>query len=161
MGAETGLLLSALDEAFDKKGWHGANLRGSIRGVTARRAAWRPNPRRHCIADIVLHTAYWKYVVRRRLQGAERGSFPLKGSNWIPLPQPFGEAEWRNCIAVLTAEHRALRAAVAALPPEEIYVTPAGSKVSNRQLIQGIAAHDLYHTGQIQLLKRLIGSTNS
>jgi hypothetical protein len=48
-----------------------------------------------------------------------------------------------------------LREAVVSLNPKELYQTPAGSKVSNIDLILGIVAHDLYHAGQIQLLKRL------
>jgi hypothetical protein len=51
--------------------------------------------------------------------------------------------------------HRSLRDAVAKLPPAELHRTPKGSKVSNLSLLSGVAAHDLYHAGQIQLLKRL------
>ncbi len=67
------VLLDLLDEAFDKKSWHGPNLRGSIRGVTAQQAAWRPGPDRHNIWELTLHAAYWKYVVRRRLTFCEDG----------------------------------------------------------------------------------------
>ena len=63
------VVLNLLDEAFDKKSWHGPNLRGSIRGVTAAQAAWRIAPDRHNIWELTLHAAYWKYVVRRRLSG--------------------------------------------------------------------------------------------
>jgi hypothetical protein len=152
---EIALLLSLLDEAYEKKAWHGPNLRGSIRGLTASQAGWRPRPDRHSIADIVVHAAYWKYAVRRRLRGDKRGSFPLQGSNWFALPSPLDEVVWRQYIALLDSEHRALRTAIAELPQDQLHQTPARSKVSNRALIHGIAAHDLYHTGQIQLLKRL------
>jgi hypothetical protein len=152
---EIKLLLQNLDAAYDKKGWHGPNLRGSIRGLTAQQAAWRPAPERHSIWEIVVHAAYWKYAVRRRLRGDQRGSFPLKGSNWFPLPVPLTDEDWRMAVDLLQQEHRQLREAVADLPADQLYVTPAGSKVSNVRLIYGIAAHDLYHTGQIQLLKRL------
>jgi hypothetical protein len=47
LDAQIRLLLDLLDEAFDKKSWHGPNLRGSIRGVSAAQAAWRPAPGRH------------------------------------------------------------------------------------------------------------------
>lgn len=151
---EIALLLRNLDEAYEKKGWHGPNLKGSLRGLSAAQAAWRPHPRRHSIAEVALHAAYWKYAVRRRLRGDERGSFPLKGSNWIPVAALTDE-DWRRYVKLLDAEHRALRAAIAELPHSQLYVTPAGSKVSNVTLIYGIAAHDLYHTGQIQLLKAL------
>jgi hypothetical protein len=152
---EIALLLRIIDEAYEKKAWHGANLKGSLRGLAPAQAGWRPAPGRRSIADIAVHAAYWKYAVRRRLRGEKRGSFPLKGSNWFTLPEPLSGSDWRHYLTLLDSEHRALRAAVAELPPGQLPITPAGSKVSNVTLIYGIAAHDLYHTGQVQLLKRL------
>jgi uncharacterized damage-inducible protein DinB len=152
---EIELLLDLLDQAYDKKAWHGPNLKGSIRGLSAEQARWRPRPGRRSIAEIAVHAAYWKYAARRRLRGDKRGSFPLKGSNWFPIPADLPEAEWREHVRLLESEHRALRAAVEELPVEQLHHKPAGSKVSNATLILGIAAHDIYHAGQIQLLKRL------
>jgi hypothetical protein len=152
---EIDLLLVNLAQAYDRKAWHGPNLRGSIRGLSAVQAAWRPRPDRHCIAEIVTHAAYWKYIARRRLRGDKRGSFPLKGSNWFTLDFPLSEESWREYVQLLEAEHRQLTRAVAGLPPAQLHQMPAGSKVSNATLIIGIAAHDVYHAGQVQVLKRL------
>jgi uncharacterized damage-inducible protein DinB len=149
------LLLDHLDQAYNKKAWHGPNLRGSIRLVSHEEAAWRPGPGRRSIAEIVLHAAYWKYAARRRLRGDKRGSFALKGSNWFPVADHLTDAEWKQSVRLLDNEHRALREAVAELPQSELYVKASGSKVSNASLITGVAAHDVYHAGQIQLLKRL------
>jgi uncharacterized damage-inducible protein DinB len=157
-GAEIELLLQILDSAFDKKSWHGPNLRGSIRGIEAAQAAWRPAPGRHNIWEHVVHAAYWKYIVRRRLRGEKKGSFPLQGSNWFVRPQIVAQSAWRDDVALLETSHRALRAAVAELAPQDLQYTPAHSKVSNAALLTGVAAHDVYHAGQIQLLKRLSGS---
>jgi DinB superfamily len=147
------VLLAAMDEAYDKKGWHGPGLRGSLRGVSAEEALWRPAPRRHNVWELAIHAAYWKYAVRRRLAGGiKRGSFALKGSNWIAAPDIAGEEAWKETVALLDREHRALRETVASL---------AAAALRNRktlQLVYGITAHDLYHTGQIQLVKRLHSS---
>ncbi len=151
-------LLAVIDQAYDRQSWHGTNLRGSIRRVTAAQAAWRPAARRHNIWEIVVHAAYWKYAAARRFTGRARGSFPLKGSNWFPRPLDpahAGDTDWRADVALLDQMHTTLREAVTALPVKELARTPAGSKVSNFALVSGIAAHDLYHAGQIQLLKRL------
>src|SRR2546425_1029226 len=138
---EINLLLKILDEGYNKKAWHGPNLRGSVRGVTAEAAAWRPRPGRHNIWEIVAHAAYWKYAVRRRLRGDKRGSFPLKGSNWFSPPNSLSEQTWREYVALLDAEHRALRAVVAELPIAQLHRTAAGRKGSNSTLIYCIAAH--------------------
>lgn len=148
-------LLAILDTAYDRRSWHGTNLRGSVRGLTARQAAWRPDPKRHNIWELVVHAAYWKYTALRRLTGATRGSFPIKGSNWFARGDRVDDRAWRSDVALLDQMHRALREAVAHLGPADLEHTPGGSKVSNFALLSGIAAHDLYHAGQIQLLKRL------
>lgn len=152
---EISLLLHMLDEAYERKAWHGPNLRGSIRGLSAEQAAWRPAPGRHNIWEIVVHAAYWKYAVNRRLTGGKRGSFPQKGSNWFSHGQSPLEAAWRADLALLERVHRELRSTIENFSLTALGQTPLGSKVSNLTLIYGIASHDLYHAGQIQLLKRL------
>jgi hypothetical protein len=62
---------------------------------------------------------------------------------------------WKQDVDLLDRMHALLRGAVAKLSTQQLYETPAGKKVSNFALLSGIAAHDLYHAGQIQLLKRL------
>src|SRR5579863_3952251 len=145
MTPELKVLLDLLDEAFDKKSWHGPNLRGSIRGVTAEQAAWRPGADRHNIWELTLHCAYWKYVVRRRLAGEKRGSFVLAGSNFFKRPEELSEAAWKRDIAILVGEHAKLRSTVAGVR----------ALAGHLHLIRGAAAHDLYHAGQIRLLRRM------
>src|SRR6266700_1760608 len=108
-------LLALYDQAFDHAAWHGTPLWGSLRGVRLEAALWRPGRGRHNIWEIVLHTAYWKYIVRRRLLRAVIARFPASR---------LGARAWR-------------------------------SRWTNAATIYGIASHDLYHAGQIQLLKRL------
>ena len=157
MKSEIALLVRMLDESYEKSAWQGPNLRGSLRGVTARQAAWRPSPGRHNVWELVLHAAYWKYAVRRMLTGEKRGAFPEKGSNWFDRPTSPTERAWRADLALLDAEHRKLRAATAALSPAALARKPAGSKRRTDTLLYGVACHDVYHTGQVQLLKRLWG----
>jgi uncharacterized damage-inducible protein DinB len=148
-------LLFLIEQSYNKKAWHGTNLRGSIRGLSAHEAAWRPGTGRHNIWEIVVHCAYWKYVVRRRILREKKGSFPLKGSNWFHRSANLTEQAWKEDIKLLESCHQSLLDAVSQLSPLELPRKPKGSKVSNLAIIAGIASHDLYHAGQIQLLKRL------
>lgn len=155
--SQISLLVELIDQAFDHKSWHGTNLKGSLRGLDPKTAAFRPRPGRQNIWELILHAAYWKYIARRRLLGEKRGSFALDGSDWFERPsRSHGDAAALNSdIALLTGTHTNLRSAVAALRPKDLLVRPAGSKTTNRDLIMGVASHDLYHAGQIQLLKRI------
>lgn len=150
------MLLQLIDEAYENRAWHGTNLRGSIRGLTVQQALWRPAPRHHNIWEIIVHSAYWKYIIRRRLLGEKRGSFPLKGSNWFIRPVERTETDLQNDIHLLDKMHQTMREAIASFDPSKLWNTTSQSKVSNLSMISGIACHDVYHAGQIQLLKRLM-----
>jgi uncharacterized damage-inducible protein DinB len=155
LNAEIRLLLQLVDQGYEKKAWHGPNLRGSVRGLSPEAAAWRPGPRRHNIWEVLLHAAYWKYAVRRMLTGEPKGSFVYKGSNWFPCPTPLTKALWRESVALLTQEHTSLRSAIEDLHPARLHEKPSSSKYTRANLLYGIASHDIYHAGQIQLIKRL------
>lgn len=146
------LLLRLLDEAYDHKGWHGPNLKGTIRGLDAAAATWRPSPSRHNIRELVLHMAYWKYAVRRRLTGERRGSFSLEGSNWFRRDDPDPRA-WKEETALLQREHGALREAVTRLSARDL--SRRVGQHDFARLVFGAASHDLYHTGQVAMVKRL------
>lgn len=147
--------IELLEEAFHKRSWHGTNLRGSIRGLTLDRICWRPERGRHNIWEIVVHCAYWKYTVRRRLTGEKKGSFPLKGSNFFPRPVQATRTAWESDIQLLEEMHRLLVAAVREMSDKDLSSRVATKTFSHVQTIRGIAMHDVYHAGQIQLLKRL------
>jgi hypothetical protein len=150
------LLLEVMDQAFDQKSWHGTTLRGSLRGLAPEEALWRPAVNRHNIWELALHAAYWKYAVRRRLAGAAVGSFDRKPSNWPAIPDPADDRAWKRDVAFLEDEHRKLRDLVAGLRPSELDLRSPRGVWTNAEEIHGLAAHDLYHTGQIQLIKRLM-----
>lgn len=81
----------------------------------------------------------------------------MKGSNWFVRPVVLEARAWLEDLALLEEMHQTRRAAVARLDPEALRQVPTDNKVSNAAIISGIAAHDVYHAGQIQLLKRLSG----
>jgi hypothetical protein len=140
------LLLQILDHAFDRSSWHGANLSGALRGVDAENAVRRVGGRK-TIWEQALHAAYWKHRVLNKLAG--RSPFPRRGSNWPPMPAEADEAAWRRDLAMLRDVHRRLRDAVAASAEREL--SPALIR-----MIHGSAFHDIYHAGQIKLLRRLL-----
>ena len=148
-------LLGILDSAYDRRSWHGPNLRGALRGITLDEAMWRPGRGRHNIWELVVHAAYWKYAGTQRLTGGPRGSFAVKGSNWFERTQDLTAAAWRRDLGLLDDAHRRLRDAVASLSTRQLAAKKKGSPFTHREIVTGLAAHDLYHAGQIQLLKRL------
>jgi uncharacterized damage-inducible protein DinB len=155
LNPEIDVLLQMCDQAYSKEAWHGTNLRGSVRGLSLKELLWRPKPKRHNIWEIVLHCAYWKYALWRRITEGKHGSFPLKPSDWPRLPEKSDMKKWKEDLALLEEWHNKMRDEIANFPPSRLDDKPKSSRVSFIRTFYGIASHDLYHTGQIQLLKRL------
>ena len=154
----TAHLLSAFDEAFNRSGWHGANLLQSIQGVDDKGAAWRPAPGRHNIWEVVVHAAFWKHVVRERLTGKKDKTFPYAGRNWFVCPN--GDRTFKADVALLKSEHKQLRAIVVGTSRAALE-KPVHRRRNDTAAytIRGITAHDVYHAGQIQLLRALAKRT--
>ncbi len=148
-------LCKLLDRAFFGPSWHGTTLRGALRRLTPAQALWRPTPGRHCVWELILHTAYWKYTVRNRIEGGRRAAFPRRPSNWPRLPATPDAQALAADIALLDAQHALLVACTRKLPLRTLRARSPSGKWTNAEQIAGVAAHDLYHAGQVQLLKRL------
>ena len=156
MDTKIEMLLGMIDQAFTGPAWHGTPLWGSVRGVSAEEAMRRPAPGRHSVWELVLHAAYWKYIVRRRLTRDDTLEFPRSPADWPATPPVLNDATWKADRALLKREHLLLREVVARFPARELGKRGWRSRWTNLQQIEGIASHDLYHCGQIQLVKRLV-----
>jgi len=146
-------LVALLEEGFDKKAWHGPNLMGSLRGVGPAEARWSPGPGRPSIWALALHCAYWKHRVRQRITG-ERGRFPRDGRNFPTPPTPGDAASWREDLRLLRATHVSLLEAIRG--KAGVLGRPGpGQKRTRAEHATGIAFHDVYHAGQIRLIRKL------
>jgi hypothetical protein len=153
----TDLLAHQLDLAFDTRSWHGPNLLGSLRGVTPAEAVWRPQPGRHNINELVVHAAYWKYRICRLITATDVPAFELAGSDFFERPKAPTKAEWAADIQRLRLWHTRLRTLVQAVPAKRLDVRTGSQGFTVAEVISGAAAHDLYHAGQIRLLRRMYG----
>lgn len=151
------VLLDTLAEAFDGPAWHGPSLRSSIKGVTVDEALWRPGERWNCIWDLVLHAAYGKYLVASRLDPDTDREFGrrLARSWWPRLPETADKAAWRADQGFLVEWHERLLEVCARVPPERLRAKRLQSRFTLAQELRGLALHDVYHAGQVRLLRRL------
>ncbi|HKC46962.1 MAG TPA: DinB family protein [Gemmatimonadales bacterium] len=151
-------MLAALLATLDPKrgaAWHGGPTpMQALRGVSAAEARWVPARRRHSIWELVLHIAYWDYAVRRRLDPESPRDFPRSPANWPSLPQQPDERAWARDRSLLKREHDALVRVVRRVKTSRWNRHLTGRWTCGETIV-GIAAHEVYHTGQIQLLKRL------
>ena len=147
---ELARMVELLDRAWNGPAWHGPAVLEALEGVTAAQAAARPIAHAHSIGELVLHMATWKRAVASRLRGVAYA--PDAAENF---PE-FREADWERAREKLATEHRALRAAVAGLTSARL-TRPAvkGGSYSYLQA-HGMVHHDLWHAGQIMVLRRAL-----
>lgn len=146
-----------LKRAYEGEAWHGPSLRDILADVTAEEAAARPLPNAHSIWELVLHVAAWEKAAWDVLEGRPIHVPPEKN---FPAIVDTSEAAWRAALAALDAGHHALRAAIARLTDDDLGTLvgnmDTGRRYSLYVLLHGIVQHDLYHAGQIVLLKKAL-----
>lgn len=151
------LMAESVSPRAGRGAWHGGpTVVGALRGVSARQALWRPAPGRHSIWELALHIAYWHHIITQRLRGGERVPFPRSPADWPAVPDRPDASAWKRDRALIAAAHREVTATIGAIPVQSYGRRPAGNrKWTFGETILGAGQHEAYHTGQIQLLKRL------
>lgn len=150
--SETQRIVDQLQRAFDGPAWHGPCLREILKDVTAEQAALKSLPGVHSIWEILLHLSVWEDVVRRRLEGEVIVEWPPE-KDW-PVVHDSRENAWRQFRREMTRRHRALCKSISQLEERQLGATVPGMDYSVYVMLHGVVQHDLYHAGQIALLKR-------
>jgi len=152
--AEKKRTLELLDRAYRAKAWHGPALLETLDGVAASMAAKRVVKGAHTIWELVDHLGSWNAIVAERLAGKTPQVTPDMNFPGTPSPTP---AAWKKSLARLAASQRKFRAAVAKFPESQLGRIRPGTKTSWNVLIHGQMQHQLYHAGQIAMLRRGMG----
>lgn len=149
--SESERIADQLRRAFDGSAWHGPALLELLQDTNAATAAARPVPKAHTIWELVLHIAAWDGAGIRRLNGEK---CQLKGLENFPAMPSTKEAAWRRDVAATRRKHEALVRSVAALSDERLRARVPGKRYDFYHMLHGIAQHELYHAGQIAILKK-------
>jgi uncharacterized damage-inducible protein DinB len=149
--SEVARILDQLRRAWDGDAWHGPPVVALLSGVDAATANAHPIAGAHSIAETVQHLAYWKDAVRRRLAG-ER-VLPSEAEQWPPVPDATA-ATWERLKESLAERHRALEEAIGRLSDSDLARAVPGKEHDFYVLLHGLIQHDLYHAGQVALLKK-------
>jgi uncharacterized damage-inducible protein DinB len=153
---ETFRLADQIRRAFEGSAWHGDSILELLAGVNAKTAAARPIQDAHSIWELLLHIAAWDDAVTRRAGGSavtltEQQNFPPVGD--------MGEAAWSQAVDSTKKTHHELIKTVAAFPDSRL-TDPVPGKTEKYHnfyyMFSGIVQHELYHAGQIALLKKAL-----
>jgi uncharacterized damage-inducible protein DinB len=147
------LILDQLQRAYAGKAWHGPSLEELLTGVTTERALAKPIAGGHSIWELTMHIGVWMSAARRRLAGDPAKLTPQE--DW-PLVDGGSPDAWRQTLDALQNEHNQLRAAICSLPESSLLNVAPGKNHSVEFMLHGVIQHNLYHAGQIALLKKAL-----
>ncbi len=153
--SEATRIADQLRRAFAGEAWHGDSVFEVLRGVTAKHAAARPIKNAHTIWELVLHIAAWDNAVLRRLGGI---AVELSDAENFPAVTEPSETAWRKALAGVRRVHEELVEAVSALPDSQLDEKVPGKEGAHYTfyyMLHGVVQHELYHAGQIALLKKM------
>ena len=151
--SEVERMVDQLRRAYEGEAWHGPPLKEILAGITAEQAARRPVANAHSVWELVLHIAAWESIVRRRLAGEAVEATPEQ--DWPPV-RDTGQVAWRSALADLERGHLQLRQSIALLADDQLSGKAPGKDYSLYVMLHGVVQHDLYHAGQIALLKKAL-----
>jgi uncharacterized damage-inducible protein DinB len=155
LSSESARIADQLRRAFDGSAWHGPALLELLEDIDAAMAAAKPVKDAHSIWELVLHIAVWDEAATVRLSG--RKTQPEGLENFPLVPKPTA-ANWRRAVRQAVKAHQTLVKTVASLPDSRLWERVPGKKYDFYHNLHGVVQHELYHAGQIAILKRVCES---
>jgi len=149
---ESARLAEQLRNAFEGDAWHGPALLELLSDVDSATAAAHPLPSVHSIWELVLHIAAWDDAVNRRIVLSK--ALQLNDAENFPPVVDASAAAWKKTVAKAKMTHAQLLKTVEALPDSRLAERVPGKKYDIRFMLEGVAQHELYHAGQIAILKK-------
>jgi len=158
--SESQHLSDGIDRFFtsSNNGWF-LSTSMAIQGLTAEQAARVPAPGFNSIWAVINHMRYWQQYMLLRLQGTvvDRATFNEGTEDWAALPNPPTEAAWQTAQQRAADCVREFTSTVASLTDEEMNAEVNPGKPTRWQIIQGVMAHNSYHTCEIISIRHMQG----
>lgn len=152
--AEVTRIADQLHRGFAGDAWHGPALTELVGSVSSDQAIAKPIPDAHSIWELVLHITAWKKIIHRRLMGEPA---QLSAAEDWPPAAATGPIAWNNALRELHAAQKQLRDDLAAMDDSQLHERMAGSDQTVYVVLHGLTQHDIYHAGQIAVLKKAFG----
>ena len=141
-------------EIYDGDNWVGVNFLSAVEGITPELAFKQPPGNRNSIAAIVKHMTHWKNFLLQKLKGNVTFDVDQDESLNVTALAADPVAGWRQLLGDLEEVHEDLLDALHNLTPDDLEKMVGKRDYDVAYLVNGVALHDMYHTGQIELLKK-------
>jgi uncharacterized damage-inducible protein DinB len=152
--SEIARILDQMDRAISGDAWHGPSLMSLLDGVSAADAQKHAVRGAHSIWELVNHIAAWNGIMQREMEGE---TVDVTGEHDWPPVRDTSEAAWKKSLANLKESRAKIRKTVERLRDDQLDEIPVPRTQNTRYLmLHGLVQHDLYHAGQIAILKKAV-----
>lgn len=155
MNTEIARIADLLAQTYGGNPWHGSSISQILENVAARQATARPIPHGHTMAELVKHVTAWRIFALEKLRGNARYDIATPEEDWPPTGT-ITEADWQRIIAALSASQGQLLEALSLVKDAKLLERVPGREYDFYFLIHGVIQHDLYHLGQMALLRKTL-----
>jgi uncharacterized damage-inducible protein DinB len=152
--SEINRILDQMDRAFSGEAWHGPDLMLLLNGISAEDALKHPVAGAHSIWELVNHVAAWNAIVQHKSKGE---SIEVTTEVDWPRVSNASEVAWKRSLATLAENRARLKNYVKTVRDDQLDEKVQRENYSQYVLLHGLVQHDLYHAGQIAILKKALG----
>lgn len=156
--SESAGIADQLQRAFYGSAWHGPSVMELLEDVDAAIAAAKPIPNVHSIWELLLHVSVWDAAALTRLGGSK--CQPTGDANFPPVAK-IDSTAWRKAVVEAKRTHDRLVKTVKGLSADRLRDRVPGKRYDFYHMLHGIAQHELYHAGQIAILKKMVSGVGS
>ncbi len=153
--SEVERILDQLKRAYEGNAWHGPSVKEALAGVTPALANARPLANAHSIWELVRHIAVWEDGGRRRLEG-DRAAIEVSSPEDWPPATDTSDGAWEEAKAALDRVHQRFIEAIKRVPDSRLDEPILEGMSTTYVTLHGVIQHDLYHAGQIAMLKKAL-----
>jgi len=144
-------LIRQLQKIYNGAAWHGPNIVETLSSITLDQTTKRVGEA-HNIAELVHHIYAWRIFIIKRFSG--ESDFEVSDDFNFKKFDSIDEATWKALLLQLGESQKQLIATMTNFDPQRLPEEVINRNYTYLDLLHGIIHHDLYHLGQIVLLKK-------
>lgn len=152
--SEVSRLADQLRRSCFGEAWHGPSLQDILDGMTESQALLRVAPQTHNVWELVLHVTCWNELAASALTGTPLPDGP-ESLSWPPI-EDTSSAAWEKALERMEQGVVTFKEAIERLSDAELEDIAPGRTYEMHHLISGVTQHNLYHAGQMALIKKAL-----
>lgn len=152
---ETKHIKDALRRLYEGEVWHGPSIKEILIDITPEQAVKRLTPKSKNIAEYLIHITNWRTFALEKLTGGDTFDIILNSEADWSVVNEITKDKWEEIQEAYEESQKEILEVLETYTDRKLENIVPGRKYSFYTLLYGVIHHDIYHSGQMMLLKRL------